>query len=211
MYTLGSYLDRDGRALGLFSGRKLSQTRGYMGSARVGEAAWVEEVVEQGLALLRALGFHGISQVEVMRDPRDGRYKLLEVNPRLWQWHSLAAACGVDLPWIAYRDLTGDPLPPARMHGDGKRWAITLMAGSRHPLQRPPPPHPGVSRRRPPPPAAPLAPRPRPAGPARTRAGQPVGKRRDRRRLAVAGGRGTGASRDRAGARHCVRRELAGT
>jgi len=138
MYTLGSYLDRDGQALGLFSGRKLSQTRGYMGSARAGEAVWVEEVVEQGLALLRALGFHGISQVEVMRDPRDGRYKLLEVNPRLWQWHSLAAACGVDLPWIAYRDLIGDPLPPARMHGEGKRWAITLMAGSGHALERPP-------------------------------------------------------------------------
>jgi predicted ATP-grasp superfamily ATP-dependent carboligase len=138
MYTLGSYLDRDGQALGLFSGRKLSQTRGYMGSARVGEAIWVEEVVEQGLALLRALGFHGISQVEVMRDPRDGRFKLLEVNPRLWQWHSLAAACGVDLPWIAYRDLTGDPLPPARMHGDGKRWAITLMAGLPVALERPP-------------------------------------------------------------------------
>jgi D-aspartate ligase len=138
MYTLGSYLDRDGQALGLFSGRKLSQTRGYMGSARAGEAVWVDEVVEQGLALLRALGFHGISQVEVMRDPRDGRYKLLEVNPRLWQWHSLAAACGVDLPWIAYRDLVGDPLPPARMHGDGKRWAITLMAGSTHAFERPP-------------------------------------------------------------------------
>jgi len=138
MYTLGSYLDRDGQALGLFSGRKLSQTRGYMGSARAGEAVWVEEVVEQGLKLLRALDFHGISQVEVMRDPRDGRFKLLEVNPRLWQWHSLAAACGVDLPWIAYRDLIGDPLPPARMHGDGKRWAITLMAGSGHALERPP-------------------------------------------------------------------------
>ncbi|HZT84444.1 MAG TPA: hypothetical protein VE984_03370 [Gaiellaceae bacterium] len=138
MYTLGSYLDRDGRALGLFSGRKLSQTRGYMGSARAGEALWVDEVVEQGLTLLRALGFHGISQVELMRDPRDGRYKLLEVNPRLWQWHSLAAACGVDLPWIAYRDLVGDPLPPARMHGDGKRWAITLMAGSGRALERPP-------------------------------------------------------------------------
>jgi predicted ATP-grasp superfamily ATP-dependent carboligase len=138
MYTLGSYVDRDGQPLGLFSGRKLSQTRGYMGSARAGEALWVDEVVEQGLALLRALDFHGISQVEVMRDPRDGRYKLLEVNPRLWQWHSLAAACGVDLPWIAYRDLIGDPLPPARMHGDGKRWAITLMAGSGHALERPP-------------------------------------------------------------------------
>src|SRR4029079_5067445 len=63
MWTLGSYLDRDGEALGLFSGHKLSQTRGYMGSARAGEALWVDEVVEHGLSLLRALGFHGISQV----------------------------------------------------------------------------------------------------------------------------------------------------
>ena len=138
LYTLGSYVSADGEALGLFSGHKLRQTRGYMGSARVGEAMWVDEVVEQGLALLRAIGFHGISQVETKRDPRDGQYKLMEVNPRLWQWHSLAAACGVDLPWLAYRDLLGTPLPPARMHGDGKRWAITLMAGSTHALERPP-------------------------------------------------------------------------
>ena len=138
LYTLGSYVNREGEALGLFSGHKLSQTRGFMGSARVGEALWVEEVVEQGLAFLRALGFHGISQVETKRDPRDGRHKLMEVNPRLWQWHSLAAACGVDLPYIAYRDLVGEPLPPARMYGDGKRWAITLMAGSPLALERPP-------------------------------------------------------------------------
>jgi D-aspartate ligase len=76
--------------------------------------------------------------LETKRDPRDGRFKLMEVNPRLWQWHSLAAACGVDLPYIAYRDLVGEPLPPARMHGDGKRWAITLMAGLPIALQRPP-------------------------------------------------------------------------
>jgi D-aspartate ligase len=138
LYTLGSYVSPDGEALGLFSGHKLRQTRGYMGSARIGEAVWVKEVVEEGLAFLRALGYHGISQVETKRDPRDGRYKLMEINPRLWQWHSLAAACGVDLPYIAYRDLVGDPLPPARMHGDGKRWAITLMAGSSLALERPP-------------------------------------------------------------------------
>jgi len=138
MYTLGSYISADGEALGLFSGRKVRQTRGFMGVARVGEAIWVDEVVEQGLALLRALSFHGISQVEMIRDPRDGRYKLIEVNPRLWQWHSLAAACGVDLPWIAYRDLIGDPLPAVLSHESGKRWAITLMAGASHAMQRPP-------------------------------------------------------------------------
>ncbi len=138
MYTLGSYLSADGEALGLFSGRKLRQTRGFTGVARVAEAVWVDEVVEQGLALLRALRFHGLSQVEMIRDRRDGRYKLIEVNPRLWQWHGLAAAVGVDLPWIAYSDLTGERLPPVLRHESGKRWAITVMAGASHAMQRRP-------------------------------------------------------------------------
>jgi predicted ATP-grasp superfamily ATP-dependent carboligase len=138
MYTLGSYLSADGEALGLFSGRKMRQTRGFTGVARVAEAVWVDEVVEQGLALLRALSFHGISQVEMIRDPRDGTYKLIEVNPRLWQWHGLAAACGVDLPWIAYRDLIGERLPPVLEHSSGKRWAITVMSGATHAVQRRP-------------------------------------------------------------------------
>ncbi|MDX6479679.1 MAG: D-aspartate ligase [Gaiellaceae bacterium] len=138
MYTLGSYLSADGEALGLFSGRKVRQTRGFTGVARVAEAVWVDEVVEGGLALLRALRFHGISQVETIRDPRDGKFKLIEVNPRLWLWHGLAAACGVDLPWIAYRDLIGEPLPPVLSHKSGKRWAVTLMGGAPHAVQRRP-------------------------------------------------------------------------
>jgi D-aspartate ligase len=138
LYSLGSYLRRGGEPLGLFCGRKLRQTPTGIGTCRVGEAVWVQEVVDAGLRLLRALDFRGISQVELKRDPRDGRYKLMEVNPRLWQWHGLAAACGVDLPVIAYRDLTGETVAPAAMNGDGRRWAITLLPGERPALQRPP-------------------------------------------------------------------------
>jgi len=138
LYSLGSYLADDGEALGLFSGRKLRQTPPGVGTCRVGEARWVDEVVDQGLSLLRAVGFHGLSQVEFKRDPRDGAYKLMEINPRLWQWHGLAAACGVDLPRIAYLDLIGERPAPARTNGARKRWAITLLGGSRPVLVRPP-------------------------------------------------------------------------
>jgi D-aspartate ligase len=138
LWTFGSYLAADGEALGLFSGRKLRQTRGWMGSARVGVSAWDDEVVDSGLRLLRKLGFHGISQVEWKRDSRDGLLKLVEVNPRLWQWHGLAAACGVDIPWLAYCDLVGRRPQPARMGVEGKRWAISFMFGTKHGLQRPP-------------------------------------------------------------------------
>jgi D-aspartate ligase len=138
LYTLGSYLTADGEALGIFTGRKLRQTRQHMGVCRVAEAVWVPEVAEHGLALLRALRFRGISQVEFKRDPRTGEHKLIEVNPRLWQWHGLATACGVDLTHIAYLDLLGRPPAPARMTNEGRRWAITFMTGARHAIQKPP-------------------------------------------------------------------------
>lgn len=138
LYTLGSYLDEAGEPLGLFSGRKLLQTPPGIGTCRLGEARWVQEVVDDGLALLRTLRFHGLSQVEFKCDSRDRRFKLMEVNPRLWQWHSLAGACGVDFPCIAYSDLLGGKPAASRMDGDGRRWAITLLQGERPLLVRPP-------------------------------------------------------------------------
>jgi D-aspartate ligase len=138
LYTLGSYVAEDGRPLGIFTGRKLRQTPPSIGTARVAEAVCADEVVDRGLALIRELGLWGISQVEFKRDPRDGRFKLIEVNPRLWEWHGLAVASGVDLPLIAYRDVTGQHVDPVRMQAVGKRWAITFAHGGRPRPQRPP-------------------------------------------------------------------------
>jgi predicted ATP-grasp superfamily ATP-dependent carboligase len=138
LYTVGSYLAPGGGVLGVFCGRKLRQTPPGIGTCRVGEAVWVPEVVDAALQLLRSFGYHGLSQVEFKRDARDGRYKLMEINPRLWQWHGLATACGVDLPRIAYADLTGETPPAAHMNGSGKRWAITLLPGESPAPQRPP-------------------------------------------------------------------------
>ena len=68
--------------LGTFCGRKLRQTPPVVGTCRVGEAFWVDEIVEAAFRLLRAISFHGVSQVEFKRDQRDGRFKLMEINPR---------------------------------------------------------------------------------------------------------------------------------
>ncbi|MGZ4400799.1 MAG: carboxylate--amine ligase [Gaiellaceae bacterium] len=138
LYTVGSYLGAGGRALGVFCGRKLLQTPRGVGTCRLGEALWLPEVVDQALRLLRACGHVGISQVEFKRDSRDGSFKLMEINPRLWQWHTLAAACGVDVPVIAYRDLTGAPPPPVTSEGRRRRWAISLLPGERPVIPRPP-------------------------------------------------------------------------
>ena len=127
LWTVGSHLAADGTALGVFCGRKLLQAPAGVGTCRVGEARWDDVAVDGALALLRELGFHGTSQVEYKRDPRDGVLRLMEVNARLWQWHSLSAACDVDLVAIAYRDTLGEPVAPATTRSrDGHRWVAAV-------------------------------------------------------------------------------------
>ncbi len=138
LYTVGSYLDLRGEALGVFCGRKLRQTPPGIGTCRVGEAVWVDEAVDATASLLRAFSYTGVSQVELKRDERDGRFKLMEINPRLWQWHGLAAACGVDVVRMAYDDLLGEPVATASSRGHSRRWAIALVPGERPILVRPP-------------------------------------------------------------------------
>jgi D-aspartate ligase len=127
LWTVGSFVDAAGRALGVFCGRKLLQAPAGVGTCRVGEASWDADAVDGALRLLRELGFHGISQVEYKRDPRDGALRLMEVNARLWQWHSLAADCGVDLTAIAYRDALGMPVQPVTSERAGRRRWVAVI------------------------------------------------------------------------------------
>ena len=125
LYTLGSYLDAQSRPLAQFTGHKLRQHPPRFGHVSMAVSLWVPELAEAGLRLLHELGYHGVSQVEFKRDPRDGRYRLMEVNARHWMWHSLATACGVNLSLTAYRDAIGDPYV-ARRQNDGLKWVVSL-------------------------------------------------------------------------------------
>jgi predicted ATP-grasp superfamily ATP-dependent carboligase len=84
----------------------------YAGGASVyREARDDPDLDAVGRRLLEALDWHGPAMVEVKRDPRDGEYKLVEVNPRFWGSLPLAVAAGVDFP-AAYCDLARGDVDP---------------------------------------------------------------------------------------------------
>ena len=97
LWTVGSYLDAESRPLAVFTGHKLRQYPHAGGSCLAGVSRWDDKLADAALRLLQELRFHGVSQVEFKRDPRDGRFCLMEVNARHWKWHGLAARCGVNL------------------------------------------------------------------------------------------------------------------
>ena len=124
IWTLGSYRDAHGRALASFTGRKLRQWPPRFGTGRACEARWDADFAARGHELLAALDFHGISQLEVKRDPRDGRDYLIEVNPRSWLWIGLATKVGVNLPYVAWRDAVGRPIAGTGAHRSDVRWML---------------------------------------------------------------------------------------
>jgi D-aspartate ligase len=124
LWTYGSYRDASGQALAAFTGRKLRQWPVGFGAARAAESRWDPDLAARCDALLDALGFHGISQVEVKRDPRDGRDHLIEVNARAWLWIGLATDCGVNLPLACWLDAVGRPRSWPPGHRDGRRWVL---------------------------------------------------------------------------------------
>ena len=125
LFSVGSYLDANSRPLAVFTGYKLRQHPPRFGVCRMAVSRWDDELAEAGLRLLEELGFWGVSQVEFKRDPRDGRYCLMEVNARHWMWHSLSTVCGVDLSYAAYADAIGRPFTAPRQI-DGPRWVLTI-------------------------------------------------------------------------------------
>jgi D-aspartate ligase len=63
---------------------------------------------------LRAINYYGLVEVEFKLDPRDGQFKLLDVNPRTWGYHALGTHAGVDFPSLLYRDQLSSPIEPCR-------------------------------------------------------------------------------------------------
>ena len=72
----------------------------------------VPELLELGKEVGRLLRWHGPAQIEFKHDQRDGQYKLIEVNPKLWGTVDLSIRARVNFPEMAAQlALYGDVAP----------------------------------------------------------------------------------------------------
>lgn len=62
-----------------------------------------KEAEDIALPLLTSLKWTGVAMVEFRVDARDGKPKLMEINPRFWGSLQLAILSGVDFPYLLYK------------------------------------------------------------------------------------------------------------
>jgi predicted ATP-grasp superfamily ATP-dependent carboligase len=101
----------DGRPLAA-----LVATRSRQYPINVGYTSTFVEVVDNpavadaATRFLSALKYSGAVEVEFKFDARDGAYKILDVNPRLWAWIGIGEAAGIDFATMLYHTTLGEPL-----------------------------------------------------------------------------------------------------
>ncbi len=113
---------KDGDAVAEMTVRRLRQHPSDFGRA----STYVEtidepELAKQSLRFLRDIDYYGLAELEYKLDPRDGLFKLLDVNARTWGYHSLGSAAGADFPYLVYLDQVGEHVEPVRAR-PGVRW-----------------------------------------------------------------------------------------
>lgn len=90
------------------------------------------EVVDNGQAvdaarkILKSAGHSGLVEAEFKLDGRDGKLKLLDVNPRPWSWFGLCSAAGIDLGALLWRVANGEPVSRPGNARQGVSWSYLV-------------------------------------------------------------------------------------
>jgi predicted ATP-grasp superfamily ATP-dependent carboligase len=91
-----------------FTGRKLRSYPAFAGPTTLGKAVVNEHLQRQAEALLQAISYSGIADLDYRLDRCDGQYKLLDFNPRIGaQFRLFEDRAGLDVARALYLDLTG--------------------------------------------------------------------------------------------------------
>ena len=129
IYGIAGYFDKSSYPKAFFAYHRLRGwppifgTNSLMESIPISNVASIKETTE---CYLHKIGYHGIMEAEFKRDPRDGIFKLLEINARSWWQNSLPSKCGINIVFIAYLDSIGKVLQYTENYEPGIKWAYFL-------------------------------------------------------------------------------------
>jgi D-aspartate ligase len=106
---------KEGRAIGsMVVGRRRQHPLEFGRASTFVETINLAPLEELSERFLRAINYYGLVELEYKLDPRDGQYRLLDVNGRTWGYHSLGLGAGVDFSYMLFADQAGEAVKATR-------------------------------------------------------------------------------------------------
>ena len=122
IYAISMYFNKDSKPLAICGYDKLRHFPPDFGNGSFCKTAWRSVPIDIAVQLLTSIGYHGIAEPEFKKDPRDGKYKLLEINVRTSLQNRLPAGSGHDIEYIAYLDVTRQNIGDLSLPDSGIEW-----------------------------------------------------------------------------------------
>jgi len=103
-------------------GVKLREHPVRFGTAIMAKSVKIDELYITSFKLLKEIEYTGICEIEYLKDPNDGEYKLIEINPRTWLWVGLAIKNGINFPKFAFDYVNGLSIPEYKDYPENTYW-----------------------------------------------------------------------------------------
>jgi D-aspartate ligase len=126
------YCDVASECLVSFTGVKVRSYPAHAGPTSLGRSVDNDALRQQTEKLMSAISYRGIMDLDYRLDLRDGKYKLLDFNPRVGaQFRLFEDEAGIDVVRALHLDLTGREVP-RRRQAEGRVFFVEsgdLLAG----------------------------------------------------------------------------------
>ncbi len=127
IYIFNGYFDAQSECLAAFTGHKIRQFPVHVGCASLGVCRTNADVAHLTTRFMKVIGYRGVLDIGYRFDARDGKYKVLDINPRVGQAFRLFVdKDGLDSVRALYLDLTGQSVP-ACVPREERKWLIEDM------------------------------------------------------------------------------------
>ncbi|MFF3333319.1 ATP-grasp domain-containing protein [Streptomyces sp. NPDC002888] len=123
-WIVHAYFDQDSTPLAMFTGVKVRSWPPHAGMTANAYVVDNPELADLAARFIKQIGFTGIIDLDLRFDRRDGRYKLLDFNPRMGaQFRLFENESGVDVVRAMHLDLTGRTVPEGEQRA-GHRYIV---------------------------------------------------------------------------------------
>jgi len=118
MVTYDMYMDKQGEVTHWTTCQKQRQYPINFGASVFTKQKYIPELHAIGAPFFKAINWRGFAEIEFKKHAQTGEYYLIEINVRTTNFNAMLAKIGLNFPYIAYCELTGDPLPAASVEKD---------------------------------------------------------------------------------------------
>lgn len=130
-------LYNNGKSRAFFMHKRIREYPITGGPSTSAISTYNEELRTLGEKLLDALNWHGVAMVEFKKDLRDGKFTLMEINPKFWGSLDLSIASGVDFPRLLVKMAFDGDIKPVTQYNIGLKFQWPLPDDFLHFLANP--------------------------------------------------------------------------